>query len=88
MTTTVTTKGQVTLPVEARRRLGIRAGTRLEFIIKNEDRLEVVKVAGSVRDLKGALSKPVKALSLDQMNDAIAEGAGNSLRKSPRKRRS
>ena len=29
MTVTVTSKGQVTLPSEARRRLGIRAGTKL-----------------------------------------------------------
>ena len=54
---TVTSKGQVTLPVEVRRRLGIRAGTRLEFMVKDDERLEVVRVGGSVRELKGLLPR-------------------------------
>ena len=75
MTATVTSKGQVTLPAEARHRLGIHAGTKLEFIIRGDDRLEAVLVGGSVRDLKGALPKPRRALSLAQMDEAIARGA-------------
>lgn len=75
MTATVTSKGQVTLPAEARRRLGIHAGTKLEFTISGDDRLEVVRVGGSVRDLKGALPKPRRTLSLAEMDDAIARGA-------------
>jgi len=75
MTVTVTSKGQVTLPSEARRRMGIRAGTKLEFIVRDDDRMEVVVVGGSVRDLKGALPKPRKALSLEEMDLAIARGA-------------
>jgi antitoxin PrlF len=80
MTVTVSSKGQVTLPVEARRRLGIRAGTRLEFIIRDDDRLEVIKVGGSVRDLKGALARPRRRLSLEEMDEAVAAGA----RRAPR----
>lgn len=72
---TVTSKGQVTLPAEARRRLGIRAGSRLEFIVKGDDRLEVVVVGGSVRDLKGVLPQPRRKLSLEEMEQAIALGA-------------
>ena len=75
MTATVTSKGQVTLPAEARRRLGIRAGSKLEFIVRGDDRLEVVCVGGSVRDLKGALGKPKRTLSLAEMDEAIAKGA-------------
>ena len=75
MTATVTSKGQVTFPAEARRRLGIHAGTKLEFIIRGDDRLEVIRVGGSVRDLKGALPKPKRTLSLGEMDEAIARGA-------------
>ena len=75
MTVTVTSKGQVTLPSEARRRMGIRAGTKLEFIVRGDDRMEVIVVGGSVRDLKGALPAPRKALSLQEMDAAIAKGA-------------
>ncbi len=72
---TVTSKGQVTLPVEARRRLGIRAGTRLEFIVKDDQRLEVVRVGGSVRDVRGLLPRARRKLSLEEMEAAIARGA-------------
>ena len=72
---TLTSKGQVTLPAEARRRLGIGAGTKLEFIVKDGDRLEIVKVGGSIRDLKGALPGPRRRLSLSEMDEAIAAGA-------------
>lgn len=77
---TVTSKGQVTLPAETRRRLGIRAGTRLEFIVKADDRLEVVRLGGSVRDLKGLLPRPTRALSLDEMDAAMANGAKGRTR--------
>ena len=80
MTVTVTSKGQVTLPSEARRRMGIRAGTKLEFIVRSDDRMEVVVIGGSVRDLKGALPKPRKSLSLEEMDLAIAKGARGSGR--------
>ena len=80
MTVTVTSKGQVTLPSEARRRMGIRAGTKLEFIVRGDDRMEVVVVGGSVRDLKGALPKPRKPLSLEEIDAAVAKGARRAAR--------
>jgi AbrB family looped-hinge helix DNA binding protein len=80
MTVTVSSKGQVTLPVEARRRLGIRAGTRLQFVVVGDDRLEVVRVGGSVRDLKGVLPKPRRPLSLAQMTKAVIKGAKGGAR--------
>jgi AbrB family looped-hinge helix DNA binding protein len=39
-TTSVTSKGQVTIPLAMRKRLGIHQGSRLEFTVV-EDRLEV-----------------------------------------------
>ena len=77
MIATVTAKGQVTLPVEARRRLGITPGTRLEFLITDDGRLEVIPRTGSVRSLKGMLPAPERPLSLEDMERAIAEGAGS-----------
>jgi len=80
MTVTVTSKGQVTLPAEARRRLGIHAGTKLELIIMGDDRMEVVRIGGSVRDLKGALPKPKRALTVAEIDKAIAKGARGRVR--------
>ena len=75
MTSTVTSKGQVTLPVEARRRLGIRPGTKLEFILREDGRMEVIPLSTSLKSLKGMLPKPAKTLSLSQMDEAISKGA-------------
>jgi len=80
MTVTVSSKGQVTLPAEARRRLGIRAGTRLEFIVRGDDRLEIVLVGGTLQDLRKILPRPRRTLSLRQMDDAVARGAAGRAR--------
>ncbi len=77
MIATVTSKGQVTVPMEARRRLGITPGTKLEFLITEDGRLEVIPRVGSVRQLKGMLPAPEQPLSLDDMDRAIAEGVGS-----------
>jgi AbrB family looped-hinge helix DNA binding protein len=75
MTATVTAKGQVTLPVEVRRRLGIRPGIKLEFIVIDDERMEVISVSETVSSLKGMLPKPKKTLSLTDIDKAIAKGA-------------
>jgi AbrB family looped-hinge helix DNA binding protein len=78
MATTVSSKGQVTLPVAVRRQLGIRAGSQLEFVVRGDDVLEVMVVGGSVRDLHGVLGKPGRKLTLEQMDAAISAGAARA----------
>jgi AbrB family looped-hinge helix DNA binding protein len=75
MTGTVTSKGQVTIPVEARRRLGIVPGTALEFVVTDAGTLVVIPRSRSVRDLKGMLPRPKRALSVAEMERAIHKGA-------------
>ena len=75
MIATVTSKGQVTLPVEARRRLRLGPGSKLEFIILDNERLEAIPVVETLSSLKGMVPKPEKKLSLEEMDEAIARGA-------------
>jgi AbrB family looped-hinge helix DNA binding protein len=75
MITTVTSKGQVTLPAEARRRLGIKAGAKLEIVVTDNDRLEVIPVIESVSALKGMVPKPRRRLSLADLDAAIREAS-------------
>ena len=76
-TSTMTTKGQVTIPLDVRRRLGLDAGDRIEFV-EIEDGMFAIKPAiGDVRSLKGLLRKPSKPVSVADMNAAVrARGAG------------
>ena len=71
MVATLTVKGQITIPAEVRERLGLQAGDRLEFIITDDNRIEVIPVGGSVRQLRGMVPKPRKTLTLQEMDRAI-----------------
>jgi AbrB family looped-hinge helix DNA binding protein len=74
MIATVTSKGQVTLPVEARKILRLGPGSKLEFIVIDDERLEVIPLVETLASLKGMVPKPKKALSLADMDQAIAKG--------------
>lgn len=75
MTGVMTSKGQVTIPAEARARIGLHAGSRLEFVVTENQHLEIIPLSGSVTRLKGMVPKPKRAVTMKQMDDAIAAGA-------------
>ena len=71
---TMTSKGQVTIPVDVRTHLGLSTGDRIEFVLNEQTgRYEVVPATRSVTALKGIIRKPAKPVSIDDMNVAIAE---------------
>jgi AbrB family looped-hinge helix DNA binding protein len=74
---TVTVKGQTTLPKDVRTALGLVSGDRVRYVIL-EGEVRIVKVC-SVKDLKGVLARPGrKPVSLDAMDEAIAAAATDS----------
>lgn len=76
-TATLTSKGQITIPVEVRSSLHVEAGDRVEFVQVAPGRYEVVAATRSVTELKGMFGKAAKAVSIEDMNRAIARrGAG------------
>ncbi|MDR1266630.1 MAG: AbrB/MazE/SpoVT family DNA-binding domain-containing protein [Propionibacteriaceae bacterium] len=73
-TATLTSKGQITLPAEVRRKLGLRQGSSVHFIPDGDGyRIEVRSTRA--RDLAGLLPKPARPVTLAQMNAAIAAAA-------------
>jgi AbrB family looped-hinge helix DNA binding protein len=71
---TVTVKGQTTLPKDVRTALGLVSGDRVRYVIL-EGEVRIVK-ACSVKDLKGVLARlGRKPVSLDAMDEAIAAAA-------------
>ncbi len=74
---TLTSKGQTTIPADIRSYLGLQVGDKLEFIIEKDGRVILEALTNDVRELKGMLSKPKKAATIEQMNKMIAKrGAG------------
>ncbi len=72
-TATLTTKGQITIPADVRRTLGVQAGDRVEFVQVDAGRFELVAATRSVRELKGLFGKPARTVSIEEMNRAISE---------------
>jgi antitoxin PrlF len=76
-TATVTTKGQITIPLEVRRALQVDAGDRVDFVQIESGQFLFVVANRSVTELKGMFGKVGKAVSIEDMNKAIAaRGAG------------
>jgi antitoxin PrlF len=76
---TITSKGQVTIPVQVRAALGIDAGDRIEFIEVGKGEFNIVAATRSVKELDGLLyRKGRKRISIEEMNAAIAKGAARS----------
>jgi AbrB family looped-hinge helix DNA binding protein len=71
-TATLTSKGQITIPAEVRSALGVDAGDRVEFVEVGPGRYEFIAATRSVTALKGMFGKTRKAVSVDEMNAAIA----------------
>jgi antitoxin PrlF len=72
-TATLTSKGQITIPVQVRQALNVDAGDRVEFVEIEPGRYEFVAATGTVKQLKGMFGRPTKAVSIDEMNKAIEQ---------------
>ena len=80
--TSVTSKGQVTIPKRVRDALGITPGSKVDFEVAGAGaRLKVVRKNTPSRPEDGPniLNYKGKAATLDEMEEAIARGAQNSL---------
>ncbi len=76
-TSTMTTKGQVTIPLDIRRRLGLDVGDRIEFVEIKKGIFVIKPAVNDVRSLKGLLRKPSKPVSVEDMKAVIRRrGAG------------
>ena len=71
-TATLTSKGQITVPVAVRTSLNVDAGDRVEFVEMAPGRFEFVALTRDVKALKGMFGPAKKTVSIDEMNAAIA----------------
>jgi antitoxin PrlF len=74
---TLSSKGQITIPLLVRQRLGLDAGDRVEFIELANGQFALVPATEDVRTLKGLVPKPPAPVSVEDMRRIIASrGAG------------
>ncbi len=73
----LTSKGQITIPVQVRKKLGIDTGDRVEFV-EEGGRIIMTPVTQDASALKGLIKKPKKTVSIEKMNNAIREMGGKA----------
>ncbi|MBI1986697.1 MAG: AbrB/MazE/SpoVT family DNA-binding domain-containing protein [Rhodospirillales bacterium] len=75
MPSTLTSKGQTTVPKRVRERLGLKPGDRLEFLVQDDGTALMVPATLHVADLAGCLPPPKRRASLADMDRAIRRRA-------------
>lgn len=69
-------KGQLVIPKPIRQHLNLNQGDLIDFVIGDDGEVVMRPATRDVRDLKGLLPKPKKVVSLEDMERAIGEAAG------------
>ena len=71
---TLTSKGQITIPNSIRKRFHLRAGNRLEFRITKDGDIKLSPVSLSVDQVFGMLRRPGKTgHTIEEMNRSLAK---------------
>lgn len=73
---TVTSKGQTTIPREIRTHLKLKAGDRVEFVVEAGGKVVLVPATVDVAKLKGILAPAPCRVTLEDMKAAVRKGAG------------
>jgi antitoxin PrlF len=81
---TVTLKGQTTIPKSIRDRLGLKTGSKLRFLVGHDGRVTLSPVLPASA-LRGILRHDGPAATIEEMDAAIAERAVRRDERSKRK---
>jgi AbrB family looped-hinge helix DNA binding protein len=74
MYATLTSKGQITLPKEIRERLGLDAGSMLDFQILADNTITARQVLPDARRIRGLLKSPhATPPTVEQMDEAVSK---------------
>jgi AbrB family looped-hinge helix DNA binding protein len=73
MFATLTSKGQITLPKEIRERLGLDAGSMLDFQILEDNTITAREVKPDARRIRGLLKSPLATPpTVEKMDEAVS----------------
>jgi len=84
MESVITTKGQATIPKAIREHLRLKPGDRVKFFV-HPDGSVVLLPKRSATILRGIIKSRRRPVTVEEMNDAVASGAAEGVRR--RKRR-
>ncbi len=72
---TLTSKGQITIPKDLRESMSLATGDKVEFIINEQNEVVIKPITKKAIDVFGQLSKykKEKPVSVEEMNEAICK---------------
>lgn len=73
-TAAVTSKGQITIPIEVRKKLGLKPGDRVRFIEGENGEYILKPKTRSIMDLCGIGKWEGPPVTIEEMNETIAKG--------------
>lgn len=79
-TSTITSKGQITLPKEVREKLGVGPGDRIAFTERADGSIVVEPETVDLLTLRGLFTPSRRGVSVEEMNAAIRRGASGKAR--------
>lgn len=74
-TATLSSKGQITIPIEVRTELKVNTGDRVEFVQIAPGRYEFVAATRDITELKGMFGPAQQGVTLEDMDAALAQAA-------------
>jgi antitoxin PrlF len=75
-TAILSSKGQITIPLVVRRKLGVATGDRVEFVELDNGQFVLVPAVEDVRALKGIVPKPRRPVTIEEMRRIVAKRGG------------
>ena len=74
-TATMTSKGQITIPIKVRRALGLKPGVRIDFYEVEDGEFAFRPKTGSIMEMKGCVPKLDHVVTIEEMNQAVLDHA-------------
>jgi len=71
-TSKVTSKGQITIPKSVRTAMGVHAGDRVEFVVREDGVVEMIPRTRSLLSLAGVLGERRLGVTLQDMDAGVA----------------
>lgn len=72
--TTLTSKGQVTIPKAIRERLDLKTGDRIDFIVNEAGEAVIRRVSRSAKQIQGMLAhRAGRTISIERMDEAVRQ---------------
>ncbi|RYD38420.1 MAG: AbrB family transcriptional regulator [Verrucomicrobiaceae bacterium] len=81
-TSTLSGKGQTTIPIDIQRALDLKPGDKIQYFIEADGRVSLLPRSLSLKILGRVLPKPSRTVSVAEMAEAVRQNAARNFGKS------